>query len=653
MKHWTQTEELTTSGWSWSTRRESPKATSQPTCQVANSEHPSKMKGPRIPTVQRWMHGLPSAGCLPASVIGFLLPSHRLQPWRTGILNMMPTPFTLLAHRALCRYSHAFGRRLGIQRHSNLGCVIHVQTQATGTCISYFAARSNGVCPPKKFAVASTIAAARVLWTRCRFLMKQPSLMCDLNGTPESFWTGTIQQCVAAAVIAQFLRFAMTPVFDGHAVILTIDDVQIPLDSGFAMVTGIQDGSTTAVQVKQPNVLRLFGGGAKQQQRNMQQSALASIMLEHGFDLSWISSATDQLLVKFSTAKLQHVTLMPPGPERIQGVLNLLKKAKIDVPEILRQTSRKEHQGMPWQPKKKRYESQLNPQEFQLVPNFFRNQDGTTVTQLMQFQPQTSGVCIMLREAAAPFLRSERLSTDELAILVLGNVPDSVTMPHQPVKFPCLNADKQMVILSALMFQLGAKDVLVQQGNPEQVKTEHSTLLALTLFRQDWNPEEWATLTTKPIPFLRMMLSNMGFDSAITSILGKSLRNGKATANPHTALTVQLHWSVLTERLPKFLMKSGFDNLFATPKTTAGRLDQSFKIIWLRQDESEASILAVKAPGCLGLVRGKSSLGLRFAADEYEKAWMQFWRFAFLFHCHLPLLHMPGAGSLVASKRDD
>ena len=362
-------------------------------------------------------------------------------------------------------------------------------------------------------------------------------------------------------------------------------------------------------------------GGAKTQQRYHQQAALATTLLEQGFELQWITKTTDVLLDKYSIARLQQITAQPPSPEKLQHLLSIIKEAHIDIPDVQKPATRKESPGMPWNPRKKRQDQPINPAEFQLVPNFFTNQDGTTVTQLYHVQPQTSGVCLLLPDQAAPFLKGDRLSTDEVAIVVLGSLPSTVVMPSQSVKFPCLNPDRQMVILSGTLFQMGAKDVRIQAGDPQQIKTDECTLLALTLHRQDWSQEEWLSLTNKPIPYLRTLFARNGFETAISSMWGKSLRHGKAPASPQNALSVQLHCSILNSRLTKFLTQSGFNHIYATPKCSNGRLDQQYKVIWLKEDEAEASVLAVKAPGCLGLVRGKSSLGLRFHQDSFEKAW--------------------------------
>ena len=152
-------------------------------------------------------------------------------------------------------------------------------------------------------------------------------------------------------------------------------------------------------------------------------------------------------------------------------------------------------------------------------------------------------------------------------------------------------------------------------------KEENCCLVAMTLFRNDWSPEDWNQIVTKPIPFLRGIFAKAGMEQAVLSIWGKSLRSGRAPASPQQAESMQVHSSVLVSKLHKFLAKSGFNGVYATPKLANGRLYMSFKIIWLSKDDQSATVLAMKAPNCLGLVRGKASTGLRFAKDDFDRAW--------------------------------
>ena len=71
------------------------------------------------------------------------------------------------------------------------------------------------------------------------------------------------------------------------------------------------------------------------------------------------------------------------------------------------------------------------------------NEDGSQAPQIQGIRPQASGVCLMNDIQAAPILReNQKLSSDELAILVVGHqYPEHV--PSQEVTFPCTNSNGQ------------------------------------------------------------------------------------------------------------------------------------------------------------------------------------------------------------------
>ena len=60
-----------------------------------------------------------------------------------------------------------------------------------------------------------------------------------------------------------------------------------------------------------------------------------------------------------------------------------------------------------------------------------------------------------------------------------------------------------------------------------------------------------------------------------------------------------------------------------TPKESNGRLDLTFKIVWIQGTLAEVTATSARIQDCLGLVRGKQSFGLRFRADKFDSAWVQ------------------------------
>ncbi|CAL1157993.1 unnamed protein product, partial [Cladocopium goreaui] len=373
-------------------------------------------------------------------------------------------------------------------------------------------------------------------------------------------------------------------------------------------------------------VLKAYEGGggntgAKHQNRMMQQSALASYLLEQGYELSWVTSTVDTLCNRFGLAKLQHVTAMPVGSQKMTALLALLKEASIAVPALPTPQTRKQAQGMPWQkPKKHKGDSMIDPSEYSFIPGFFQNQDTSPCAQLDTIRPQATGVAIASPAQSATWLTAqEKISSDELALLIVGK-PPATTMQGVEITVPCHNRDGQMVLLHCHLFQLGTKDVTFQQGDPHMVMADKCALVALTLYKTDFTGEHWTDALQRTVPFIRQILDKEGLGEHVLSIWGRSFRNERAACSPLQALTLQVHCSVLEDKLPKLLAKSGFNKLYCTPKTADGRLDTTYRVLWLA-DSGQAAVYSAKVANSLGLVKGKKTLGLRFRASDFDSAW--------------------------------
>ena len=102
--------------------------------------------------------------------------------------------------------------------------------------------------------------------------------------------------------------------------------------------------------------------------------------------------------------------------------MQLCEELKIQIPEPPKPQSRAVPTGAPWQRKKKKEELPIQLGEFTLVNAFFMNEDGSPATQIQGIRPQATGVCLMNDSQAAPILKeNQKLSSDELAILVVGH----------------------------------------------------------------------------------------------------------------------------------------------------------------------------------------------------------------------------------------
>ena len=124
-------------------------------------------------------------------------------------------------------------------------------------------------------------------------------------------------------------------------------------------------------------ILALHGGGqgSKVQQKAMQQSALASALLEQGHELAWTSQAVETIVDKTGLQRLQTINAQPMGHQRIQAIYQLCKEHGVKIPEAMKPATGKSFLAPPWNQNKKRKDtaSTLNPAEFLHEPRWNRS----------------------------------------------------------------------------------------------------------------------------------------------------------------------------------------------------------------------------------------------------------------------------------------
>eukprot|EP00438_Fugacium_kawagutii_P014596 Skav226989 [mRNA] locus=scaffold2341:240195:244754:- [translate_table: standard] len=499
----------------------------------------------------------------------------------------------------------------------------HLEIQCTPTqTVLLFKPNAAGVCPHEPFNLALAINAIRHLMPlvippehipdkRVRFMWGQATM-----------WEGPCPSQIALSVLQTTFNIALQPVRSNQQYTLAVDNRQILSDDCLQGSLAHDTTEFVADIVHLCPVLRLQGGGgsAKQTQRGHQQSALAGMLLEQGHDLPWISQTVDTLMTRFGLSRIQAITSQPMGGPRMRSLYALCEEAKIEIPKPTVPASNKIPAGVPWKPKKRRADEKLDIDEFELFPGFFAFEDGSPATHITTVRPQSSGISLLSPEKAQPWIHASNLiSSDELAIIIPGPPQTESSLPATSIRFPCYNRDKQMVIIAGTIYQLGEKKVQWKQDEAHAIATEACTMLALTAHREDFDTDTWVDLTTKSYPTIRKLLEVDGLE--VQSMWGKSLRHGRAPASPNQASTLQVHIMLSNQKLDDFLRKSGFNHLYATPKLPTGRVSQEYKILWNPVEPSQAICKAAQIPGCLGLVKGKNSIGYRIKATQFGPAW--------------------------------
>lgn len=364
------------------------------------------------------------------------------------------------------------------------------------------------------------------------------------------------------------------------------------------------------------------GAGSKQQQRTLQQTALAGVFLEQGYELTWTTKAVESILQHHSMAKVQHITAQPMGKEKIDALLQLCRDAKIVIPEVSKPQSRAVTNA-PWNKKKRIDTHVIDPAEYTIAQGFFKNADGSESEQIFQMKAQATGVCLLTSQQASPWLQpAQKISADEFAVVVVGSV-DSFKLSSVDVVVPCLNKEGQMVLLSGHLFQLGGRDIKFETGTAQSIVEEEFRLMALTFHKSDWDQGDWNNLLHSTIPQIKKILAIDHLDASVQSIWGRSLRAGRSPASPIQATSIQVHCTVAASKVDTFLSKTGFNKVYSTPKTKEGRLSNDYRVIWCQGELPQATIMATQTVNCLGLIHGKTpnTYGLRFKTGDFEAAW--------------------------------
>lgn len=365
------------------------------------------------------------------------------------------------------------------------------------------------------------------------------------------------------------------------------------------------------------------GTGAKDTQKTYVRNSMAATFLEQGYPLEWVAKATDVIMEKIPIKQTLQVVRQSPGKQRIDSLVQLTQQCDIAPPDHLAKHAFKTA-FMDQQTKtKKKRAVILNPAEYTIEPGFFVTQNDTAAVQLPNVLPKSCGVVLVTLAQASQWIEeSQTISPDELALLVVGRHNLSTSLSAEVVQVPCKDASGRPVILACTMIQLGERAIKTPPDANPPIAEEACTTISVTFWQEDWQ-DDWDKIVEQPFQYAKMLLSKQGHQEIFQATWGKSLRqNGHATTM-QMATSVQFHATVRTSALPSLLTTSGYNRMFIVPKDGDGRISQNWRIIWLDGTWAHLSGLAMKTKNCMGVVKNRNSLGLRFAKEHYQEAWQQ------------------------------
>eukprot|EP00435_Cladocopium_sp_Y103_P026139 s341_g6.t1 len=444
------------------------------------------------------------------------------------------------------------------ERLMHMGLKAQADREAEHFKVSFIPTGRTCPMPPNQFWVLVATAAARKMLDGFR---DDDEIPVQIKWISRPLWSGSIAATTTMEQIEGVLKWTLQ-VSMGEAKPRIIANGRQHFNTSIRELVQQSNASTVKCHV----VASLHGGGAKDLNRTQVKNSIAATLLETGYALSQVTEIVEAV-AQTKTA--------PPVPT-----------------------------------------------DYAIVPGFLCNQDDTEVQQIPQITSACTGVCLIDPEHAKPWLRENQLiSKDELALFIIATQPPETQLEVQQILMPCTNRQDQQVIISGYLVQLGAKQVKVKEITTQQVSMKECTVAALTVWKDEWNDQEWSGFLKQTAATFRKALGEDGNEEAIPSLWGRSVRAKGKPAADTSAESIQIHCTVSHDALDRILARSGFCKVYITPKADTARSSDAYRIIWLKGDLAHITAQATKTNSCAGLIRGRQSLGLRYAKTHFQAAW--------------------------------
>ena len=144
------------------------------------------------------------------------------------------------------------------------------------------------------------------------------------------------------------------------------------------------------------------------------------------------------------------------------------------------------------------------------------------------------------------------------------------------------------------------------------------------MWKQDFMQEEWEEAVKAPVRFSKKLLAKDALDDTVRSPFGRAFRKESKPCSPSEATSIQYHSEVKIADLRRLLRRSGFNRLFVTPKTTAGKPSDQWRVIWLPQNMQQLEAMCLGQTYTAGLIRGRKSQGIRVETNHFQEMWEKF-----------------------------
>ena len=206
-------------------------------------------------------------------------------------------------------------------------------------------------------------------------------------------------------------------------------------------------------------------------------------------------------------------------------------------------------------------------------------------------------------------------------------LPCKSSVNCKQICIPAVSVNEQSpLVITGCLHNLGQKHVAVKKDDHDQVKVDDTTVIAITMYRDELPESEWGNVTNQPVRCALTALGVHDEDALSAPPWGRSWQHNGNKSDPQFATSVQFHARVSVAKLEKYLKLSGRGGTYVTPKMDSNTADCRYAIVWMDQDPVSIAKLLVDIPAHLGpvrIMRGKGdnikcSRGIRCKHDDFE-----------------------------------
>ena len=385
-------------------------------------------------------------------------------------------------------------------------------------------------------------------------------------------------------------------------------------------------------EVKMHLVLGLQGGG-KVDASIEAKNNFAVFMIQQGADLQQTTHLADVMMRSVGLQTMQKTMLIERVQDRLSALKSLANSIHATWPEFVRSDAGR-LQKVQNAAKQKRFVSGVvRAAQISLIPETFCNEDGTNATVLQQVVPGTSGVVLLDAQIAGPWVVDQKtISSDELCILVLGHeCPANKSANCKLVQIPASNEAGKPIVIKACMHNIGQKTIKIKQNSQDDVPVSPSTVVAITVYRDELQGDDWHHVEQHPVKFALLALGIHDNAAMLTPPWGRSWQNAGNKTDPSRASSVQFHARIESSKLHTYMKASGHQGTYLVPKLESNLPDTSFAVVWFDAAVVDLCKIMADIPQHLGqvrIMRGKGdnariSRGVRCKRSDFEDIFKQ------------------------------